>query len=106
MDSDLVYGFGHFRLSPARRELFGGGLLVKLGGRAFDLLVALVESRDRMVGKSELLSRVWPRSVVEENNLNVQIVALRKALGHAAIATIPGRGYRFTLAVEVSTDPP
>ena len=54
-----------------------------------------------MLTKRELIEAVWPRLVVEENNLNVQIVALRKVLGHAAIATIPGRGYRFILPVGV-----
>ena len=69
-----------------------------LGGRAFDLLLALIEHRDRVVPKTELFDRVWPGLVVEENNLQVQISALRKLLGPAVIVTIPGRGYRFALA--------
>ena len=73
---------------------------VKLGGRAFDVLVALVERRDRTVSKNELMDLVWPNVVVEENNLEVQIVTLRKLFGYAAIATVPGRGYRFTLPVD------
>ncbi|MBW8824395.1 MAG: winged helix-turn-helix domain-containing protein [Xanthomonadales bacterium] len=97
MTSPPVYLFPPFRLSPARRELLCAGASIKLGGRAFDLLVALLERRDRIVGKGELLDVCWPGVVVEENNLQVQIVALRKLLGYAAIATIPGRGYRFTL---------
>ena len=76
-----------------------------LGGRAFDVLVALVERRERTVSKNELMDLVWPTVVVEENNLEVQIVTLRKLLGYAAIATIPGRGYRFTLPVEVLGGP-
>jgi len=71
-----------------------------LGGRAFDLLLALIEHRDRVVPKTELFDRVWPGLVVEENNLQVQISALRKLLGPAVIVTIPGRGYRFALAPE------
>ena len=76
-----------------------------IGARAFDLLLALIEHPDRVVPKTELFDRVWPGLVVEENNLQVQISALRKLLGPQAIATIPGRGYRFALPVE-STDAP
>jgi DNA-binding winged helix-turn-helix (wHTH) protein len=70
------------------------------------MLVALVERRDRVVGKHELMDLVWPKLVVEENNLQAQVVALRKLLGPAAIATVPGRGYRLALAVEAVTAPP
>jgi predicted ATPase/DNA-binding winged helix-turn-helix (wHTH) protein len=96
-----AYLFPPYRLLPAQRLLLSGDAPVKLGGRAFDMLVALVERRERTVGKPELMDLVWPRLVVEENNLQVQVVALRKLLGHAAIATVPGRGYRFTLPVTV-----
>lgn len=99
-----AYLFPPYRLVPAQRLLSMGGTPVKLGGRAFDMLVALVERRDRTVSKDELMDLVWPRLVVEENNLQVQVVALRKLLGHAAIATVPGRGYRFTLPVAVEGD--
>ena len=101
MTSELVYSFGYFRLLPERRALLAGEQPIKLGARAFDLLVALVAASGRMLTKRELIEAVWPHLVVEENNLNVQIVALRKVLGHAAIATIPGRGYRFILPVGV-----
>ncbi len=99
MTSELSYSFGHFRLWPERHVLVAGEQPIKLGARAFDLLVTLVRSPERVLGKGELMESVWPRLVVEENNLNVQIVALRKVLGHAAIATIPGRGYRFVMPV-------
>ena len=66
-----------------------------LGARAFDLLLVLIDQRDQVVGKDELLALVWPGVVVEENNLTVQISALRKLFGAAAIATVAGRGYRF-----------
>lgn len=79
------------------RRLLVRGVPVPLGARAFDLLLALIGHRDRVVGKNELLAQVWPGVVVEENNLTVQISSLRKALGAAAIATVAGRGYRFTL---------
>ena len=73
---------------------------VALGARAFDVLVALIDRRDRVVGKDELLALVWPGLVVEENNLPVQVSALRKLLGAEAISTVPGRGYRLTLVLE------
>jgi TolB-like protein/tetratricopeptide (TPR) repeat protein len=79
------------------RRLLARGVPVALGGRAFDLLLVLIEHRDRVVGKDELLATVWPGVVVEENNLTVQVSSLRKALGAHAIATVAGRGYRFTL---------
>ncbi len=96
------YRFDRFELRPAERALRADGQPVKLGGRAFDMLVALVERRDRVVTKNELLDLVWPGLVVEENNLQAQVVALRKLIGPEAIATVPGRGYRFTLAVETA----
>jgi DNA-binding winged helix-turn-helix (wHTH) protein len=71
-----------------------------LGARAFDVLQALIERRERLVIKEELLDLAWPGLVVEENNLQVQISALRKLLGADAIATVAGRGYRFTVALE------
>jgi non-specific serine/threonine protein kinase len=88
--------FGPFELRPAQRQLLKEGRPVALGARAFDVLNALVERRDRIVPKDELLDAAWPGLVVEENNLQVQISALRKVLGAHAIATVPGRGYRFT----------
>ena len=93
---------GYFRLLPDRRLLLGGEEPIKIGARAFDLLVALVSSTGRMLTKGELLEIVWPGLVVEENNLNVQVVVLRKIIGHAAIATIPGRGYRFVMPVKTT----
>lgn len=82
------------------------GQVVPLGARAYDVLLALVERRERVVSKSELLELVWPGLVVEEGNLPVQISTLRKILGHSAIATIPTFGYRFVLDVADSTTIP
>jgi adenylate cyclase len=90
--------FGRFEINPAERQLRVDGQPMTLGSRAFDLLAALVSRRDRVVPKDELIDVVWPGLVVEENNLQVQISALRKVLGAQAIATVPGRGYRFTIA--------
>ena len=92
-----AYRFGRFELRPATRQLLVDQQPAMLGARAFDLLLALIERRDRLVTKNELLELVWPGLVVEENNLQVQVSALRKLLGPEAIATVAGRGYRFTL---------
>ena len=72
-----------------------------LGARAFGVLQALIEHRERTVTKDELLDRAWPGVVVEENNLQVQISTLRKLLGPQSIATIPGRGYRFAAVLDI-----
>lgn len=76
------------------------GRPVALGSRAFDLLLVLIEHRDRVVGKNELLDRVWPGLVVEEGNLKVHVSTLRRLIGAQAIATIPARGYRFALHLD------
>ena len=91
--------FGGFELHPQAVVLLNDATPVPLGGRAFELLCTLVEHRDRMLSKSELLDVVWPGLVVEENNLSVQISTLRRLLGKPAISTITGRGYRFALPV-------
>lgn len=93
------YRFGRSEVRPAERQLLVDGKLVVLGARAFDLLLCLIEHRDRVVPKSEVMDLVWPGLVVEENNLSVQVSALRKVLGSRAISTIPGRGYRFSMDV-------
>jgi len=77
-----------------------------LGSRAFDLLLCLIEHRDRVITKGELLELVWPGVVVEENNLTVHVSALRKLLGTQAVATVPGRGYQFAMAVAVTSEAP
>ena len=96
--------FGRFRLLPHRRELRADGAAVELGGRALDVLMVLTEARGALVTKDELMARVWPDTVVEENNLVVQISALRKALGEDRdfIRTVSGRGYRFIAEIRSS----
>ena len=91
--------FGRWRLSPTGRRLFADGTPVILGGRAFELLLALVEAKGGIVSKETLMRRVWPGTVVDDNSLQVQISTLRKALGQDAallITTVPRRGYCFT----------
>ncbi len=84
------------------RQVVVDGQPAKLGARAYDLLLVLIEHRDRVVSKNELLEIIWPGLVVEENNLQVHVSALRKLLGPQTIATIPGRGYRFTATLAPS----
>ncbi|GAM96919.1 adenylate cyclase [alpha proteobacterium U9-1i] len=92
-----IYAATGLEVLPDERRILVRGEAISLGARAFDLLLALIDNRDRVVSKEELLSLVWPDATVEENNLTVQMSALRKALGRDAIATIAGRGYRFAL---------
>ena len=98
--------FGVFRLIVARRLLLEGARPVRLGGRAFDILVALVEQAGEVVAKEALIARVWPQTFVEEANLKIQVSALRRALGdgqggHRYIVTVPGRGYNFVAPVRL-----
>ena len=96
MDSIRV---GDFDLYPSERVLSTGGKPVEIGARAFDMLLVLVESPGRLVTKATLLDRVWPKLVVDENNLPAQIASLRRVLGAEAIRTVPGFGYRLELRV-------
>jgi len=98
----VAYLFGHFELKPATRQLLVEGRPAALGNRAFDVLLALIERRERLVSKTELLDLAWPGLVVEENNLQVQISNLRKVLGDGSIETVAGKGYRFTAETKVS----
>lgn len=91
------YRFGRFEVRPSQRVVLVDGAATSPGARAFDVLLALLQHRDRVVSKDELLDMAWPGVVVEENNLQAQVSALRKLLGPQAIVTIPGRGYRFAL---------
>jgi adenylate cyclase len=97
-----VLEFSGFVLDPARRTLAGpGGALIDLKGKVFDTLAALAARPGEVVTKHELLEAIWPGVVVEENNLNQAISALRKALeegrkdARRLILTVPGRGYQF-----------
>lgn len=92
--------FDNAEIQPAQRRVLVGGRPASLGARAFDLLMCLVDRRDRVVAKDELLAVVWHGTVVEETNLTVHIAALRKVLGAQAIGTVPGVGYRFTAILD------
>lgn len=97
--------FGPFMLSPSERLLERDGVPVRLGGRALDLLIALVESAGEVIGKKALIARVWPDVVVEEGSLRFHMVAVRKALGDGEggnryIVNTANKGYTFVGRVE------
>jgi adenylate cyclase len=96
-----VLKFGNCTLLSGTRQLLLDDQPVPLGGRAFDLLHFMARHPDRVIDKDELLAAVWPGVMVTENNLNVQVAALRRVLGRQILVTVPGRGFRF--GMEVST---
>jgi adenylate cyclase len=97
--------FGHFSIFPHRRQLFADGRPIMLGGRAFDVLMTLIEAPGSVVSKDEVLKRVWGDRIVEENRVAGEITALRKAFGadRELIRTVAGRGYQFTGEIGVRT---
>ena len=108
--SERAISFGPFRLLPAQRLLLEGDKPGRLGSRALDILIVLVERPGKLVGKDELMARVWRGTFVEEGNLKFQVGALRRALGDGRggrryIATSPGQGYRFVAPVTVAEMP-
>ena len=100
--------FGRFQVLPERREVLADGRPTKLGGRAFDVLITLIEARGAVVSKEALMARVWPGRTIEENSLAAQIAALRAALGaeRALIRTVSGRGYQFTGEIRILSATP
>src|SRR5215510_15734960 len=100
-----AFAFGPFRLLVARRELLAHDVPVTLGQRAFEILLMLVSRDGQLVTKDELMAEVWPGVVVEENNIQVHISAVRKVLatagdGERYLLTVAGRGYRFVAPVK------
>jgi DNA-binding winged helix-turn-helix (wHTH) protein len=105
------YRFGSFLLDADGRRLRRGDTPVRVTSKAFDLLVLLVECRDRVLSRNEIFDRLWPDTMVEDNNLSQQVHRLRRLLtadgaGPSAIATLPGRGFRFVAPVEEVASPP
>ena len=99
-----IYEFGPFRVDALRRLLLRETNEVRLPAKSFEILLVLLEEKGRLVDKDELMRRVWPDAVVEENNLTVNMSALRKSLGesprdHRYLVTVPGRGYQFVAEV-------
>ena len=111
-----TFAFGPFRLMPMQRTLLDDGKPLRLGSRALDILVTLVENAGETVRKDELMARAWPDTTVDEASLRVHIAALRKTLGDGRegnrfIANVPGRGYIFVAPAtreysELDAEPP
>jgi DNA-binding winged helix-turn-helix (wHTH) protein/TolB-like protein/Tfp pilus assembly protein PilF len=103
-----IYKFGQFRVELVKRLLLRDQAPVPISNKAFDILIVLIKGRDRVLTKDELMEKVWPDTVVEENNLTVAMSGLRKALGEGSgdrryIMTVPGRGYRFVAEVQTES---
>ncbi len=103
-ETKVLYEFGKFHCDPREHLLLCDGKPVSLSPKAFEILLALIQSNGRLLMKDELMQQVWPNSFVEEANLTVNISALRKALGETPegqqyIETVPKRGYRFVAPV-------
>src|SRR5215472_10537990 len=95
-EAPASFEFGRFRVFPQRREILADDRAIELGGRAFDVLVALIAANGAVVSKADLMSRVWPGRIVEDTNLHAQVKALRKAFSERDfIRTVVGRGYQF-----------
>jgi predicted ATPase/DNA-binding winged helix-turn-helix (wHTH) protein len=92
-----IYALGEYEIDLARRELRVQGTPVPIGGRAFEIVEVLVQSAGQLVAKNELIDRIWPGAIVNDNTLQVHISAVRKALGsqRAMLKTESGRGYRL-----------
>src|SRR5246127_3455635 len=101
--------FGPFELSIAGRSLKKAGEIVPVGGRAFDILNALIDKAGEVVSRDELIAKAWPDVTVEEGSLRVHLSALRKALGDGQLGTryienVQGRGYRFVVPIKRQAD--
>src|ERR1700733_7782847 len=105
----MVYRFDQFEVDDREFRLTEDGAPVQLEPKVLRLLVYLIENRNRLVRKQELLDKVWPDAMVTENALTRAIVLLRKALNENAqvpryLETIPTAGYRFIAGVSVVSD--
>ena len=103
MDEE-AFVFGPFLLIPGQRLLLEDGKPVRIGSRALDILISLVQGAGHTIHKNQLIARVWPDMVVDEGALRVHVAALRRALGDGQdgnrfVANIPGRGYSFVAPV-------
>lgn len=101
-----AYEFGEFRIEAAKRVLLRKGVLVPLTPKVFDTLLLLVQHEGEVLDKEEIMRAIWPDTIVEENNLNQNISALRRVLEdrrgeNRFILTVPGKGYRFLANVEI-----
>ena len=103
---EASFRFGRFQVLPRRREVLADGAPLKLGSRAFDVLLALIGAHGSVLSGVTLLARVWPDRTVEGNNLEVQISALRTAFGadRDLIRTVPGHGYQFIGEIRITAE--
>jgi FixJ family two-component response regulator/DNA-binding winged helix-turn-helix (wHTH) protein len=108
ISGDAVLRFARFCVLPRARQLLIDGQPIELGSRAFDLLMVLMLAPGFLITKKEIMSRVWPDSVVDESNLKVQMSALRRVLNadRDVIKTVHGRGYVFTSEVTAASIEP
>ena len=109
MDTAKTFSFGDFELDAERRLLLKQGKSVALNAKAFNLLLILVQHRGHVLGKDELMEKVWAGQFVEENNLAVHVSALRKIFGerkdeHRFIVTVPGEGYSFVAELNLESN--
>src|SRR5712691_3327385 len=109
VSAERMFSFGSFRLLAGRRLLLDGETPVRLGSRALEILIALLERPGELVRKQELITRVWAGTHVVEGNLKFQVAALRRAIGDGRdgrryLETSPGQGYRFVAAATVGSD--
>ena len=111
MEAKHIYEFGAFRLDPVERRLSRDEIPVRLTPKCFDLLLIFVENSGHLIGKEELIERLWPEQIVEEANLSFNISTLRKALGQGPngepfIETVPKKGFRFVAHLEERLEEP
>src|ERR1700720_4429322 len=100
LEEDPVFSFGPFRLYVKQRLLLQAERSVRLGRRAFDVLIALVEGAGTLITKDELMARILPNALVEPPHLPLHVPALRRSLGEGRggnhfLVNVHGRGYRF-----------
>ncbi len=105
---ETVLHFGPYQIFPTSRMILEAGRPLRLGQRALDILLALLERAGQVVSKGELLARAWPGQDIDEGNLRVHMAALRKALGDGQngrrfIVTVALRGYSFVEPLTAST---
>jgi DNA-binding winged helix-turn-helix (wHTH) protein/TolB-like protein/tetratricopeptide (TPR) repeat protein len=107
--NSIIYEFDNFCVDAGRRLLLNGGdEPIALTPKIFDTLLYLVSHSGQVIEKDELMSSIWPDTIVEENNLNKNISVLRHVLGenpgeHRYIVTVPGKGYKFVASVVESS---
>ena len=107
----MRYVFGDYEVDTQRDELRHGGMPCPLESQVFQVFVYLVQHRDRVVSKTELLEYLWPQQYISETTLSQRLMLVRKAVGDSGrrqrvITTVPGRGYRFVATVEEQTEIP